>query len=94
MSFSTHYTCGVLCTHFVCLAGCARLPQTFQWLLLQNLEVMIKIRGKKQHARLINHNIINFLVILARTVSILGLSTEWCDRIFQSIIVRGKNENL
>ena len=25
------------------LAGCARLPQPFQWLLLQNLEVMIKI---------------------------------------------------
>ena len=26
--------------------------------------------------------------------SILGLSTECGDRIFQSIIVRGKNENL
>ena len=26
--------------------------------------------------------------------SILGLLTEWGDRIFQSIIVRGKNENL
>ena len=25
-------------------------------------------------------------------MSILGLSTEWGDRIFQSIIVRGKNE--
>ena len=27
-------------------------------------------------------------------MSILGLSTEWGDRIFQSIIVRGKNANL
>ena len=27
-------------------------------------------------------------------MSILGLLTEWGDRIFQSIIVRGKNENL
>ena len=27
-------------------------------------------------------------------MSILGLSTEWGDRIFQSIVVRGKNENL
>ena len=35
-----------------------------------------------------------FLVILARKVSIMGLLTEWGDRIFQSIIVRGKNENL
>ena len=24
----------------------------------------------------------------------LGLSTEWGDRLFQSIIVRGRNENL
>ena len=39
------------------------------------------------------HNIY-FLVILAQKVSILGLSTEWGDRIFQSIIVRGNNENL
>ena len=38
--------------------------------------------------------IFNFFVILARNVSIVGLSTEWGDRIFQSIIVRGKNENL
>ena len=37
---------------------------------------------------------ISFFLILARKVSILGLSTEWGDRIFQSIIVRGKNENL
>ena len=36
----------------------------------------------------------NFLLFLARKVSILGLATEWCDRIFQSIIVRGKNDNL
>ena len=35
-----------------------------------------------------------FLVVLARKVSILGLSTEWDDRLFQSIIVRGRNENL
>ena len=35
-----------------------------------------------------------FLVILAQKVSMLGLSTEWGDRIFQSIIVRSKNENL
>ena len=41
-----------------------------------------------------HHNIISFLVILARKVSILGLSTEWGDRLFQSIIVRGRNENL
>ena len=33
-------------------------------------------------------------MILARKLSILGLSTEWGDRVFQSIIVRGKNENL
>ena len=26
-------------------------------------------------------------------MSILGLSTEWGDRLFQSIIVRGRNEN-
>ena len=30
------------------LAGCARLPQQFQWLLLQNLEVMIKIGIKSE----------------------------------------------
>ena len=32
------------------LAGCARLPQQFQWLLLQNLEVMIK-QGIKNSTR-------------------------------------------
>ena len=70
--------------------------------VIQNLEVKIKIRGGEQHARvilviphiIIMNNIIQFLVILlARKVSILWLLslTEWGDRIFQSIIVRGKN---
>ena len=57
---------------------------------------MIKIGGgggSCEHARLIII-LFYFCVILARKVSILGLSTEWGDRIFQSIIVRGKNENL
>ena len=49
-----------------------------------------KNRDKKQHARLVI--LYKFLVILARKVSILGLSTEWGDRLFQSIIVRGTNE--
>ena len=46
-------------------------------------------RGENQHARLIVIIIIYFLVILARKVSILGLSTEWRDRVFQSSIVTG-----
>ena len=33
-------------------------------------------------------------MVLARKVSILGMLTEWGDIIFQSIIVRGKKENL
>ena len=45
-------------------------------------------------ARATHHNIISFLVILARKVSLLGLLTELSDRIFQSIILRGKNDNL
>ena len=48
---------------------------------------MIKIGGK-------NSTRDSLLVILARKVSILGLSTEWGDRVFQYIIVWGKNENL
>ena len=79
MSSSTHSTCGVLCTVLFCLAGCARLPQHFSGCYCKILEVKITIGGGGE---------------VARKVSIRGLSTEWGDRIFQSIIVRGKNENL
>ena len=53
-----------------------------------------KNRGEKTACTTHHINIIYLFVILARKVSILGLSTEWGDIIFQSIIVRGKNENL
>ena len=46
MTFSTHSTCGVLCTVLFCLAGCARLPQNFSGCYCKMLEVKIKIGGK------------------------------------------------
>ena len=39
-SFSTHSTCGVLCTVLFCLAGYARLPQHFSVCYCTILEVI------------------------------------------------------
>ena len=51
MSCSTHSTCGVLCTVFFCLAGCARLPQNVSGCYCKTLEVKIKIGGGAEVAR-------------------------------------------
>ena len=48
---------------------------------------MTKIRGKTSTRNL-------HFGDFSSKVSVLGLSTEWGDRIFQSIIVRSKDENL
>ena len=59
-----HSTCGVL---YTVLAGCARLPQQFKRLLLQNLEVMSydkKIGGKTACAT--HHQDIDYLEMVQR----------------------------
>ena len=82
MISSTHPTCGLLCTVSV-WRGVRSYLNKFSGCYCK---IEDNNSGGKA-ARATHHNFILFFMILARKMSILGLSTELGDRIFQSIIV-------